>query len=79
MLKLINDPNSIILDTRNIDEYTGSNSRANKRVGHVPGSVNIEWLEFIDANNNNKFKSQNEIESILNKQNITYEKQIATY
>ena len=45
----------------------------------MPGSVNIEWLEFIDANNNNKFKSQNEIESILNKQNITYEKQIATY
>ena len=77
--KLINDPNSIILDTRNIDEYTGSNSRGNKRVGHVPGSVNIEWLEFIDENNNNKFKSQNEIESILNKQNITYEKQIATY
>ena len=45
----------------------------------MPGSVNIEWLEFIDSNNNNKFKSQNEIESILNKQNITYEKQIATY
>ena len=45
----------------------------------MPGSVNIEWLEFIDENNNNKFKSQNEIESILNKQNITYEKQIATY
>ncbi|MFL2767165.1 MAG: sulfurtransferase [Dehalococcoidia bacterium] len=76
---LINDPNSIILDTRNIDEYTGANSRGNKRVGHVPGSVNIEWLEFIDENKNNKFKSQKEIESILNKKNITYEKQITTY
>ena len=44
---LIDDPKSIILDTRSLDEYTGANSRGNKRIGHVPGAINIEWLENI--------------------------------
>ena len=76
---LIDDPKSIILDTRSLDEYTGANSRGNKRIGHVPGAINIEWLEFIDNNNNNKFRSQKEIENILQKNNITPDKKITTY
>jgi len=79
MQNSINDPNTIIFDTRNISEFNGTNSRGNSNIGHIPGAINIEWLEFVDNNKNNKFKSQIDIQKILNDKNITPEKQINTY
>ncbi|RJQ18049.1 MAG: sulfurtransferase, partial [Nitrospiraceae bacterium] len=42
VLKNMNNPKAILLDTRTSDEYTGKNPLGNKRVGHLPGSINID-------------------------------------
>jgi thiosulfate/3-mercaptopyruvate sulfurtransferase len=36
----------LIWDVRAPAEYTGEDPRQNKRGGHIPGAVNMEWLEL---------------------------------
>jgi thiosulfate/3-mercaptopyruvate sulfurtransferase len=38
----LGDPNTVIVDTRTLDEYLGLDVRA-ERGGHIPGAVHIEW------------------------------------
>jgi thiosulfate/3-mercaptopyruvate sulfurtransferase len=42
----IEDGSVVIWDVRSPDEYTGRERRQNKRAGHIPGAVNLEWLEL---------------------------------
>ena len=69
---------SVIWDVRSDGEWDGSNSRGNKRVGHVPGAVHLEWFNLIDAETN-EFKSAADIRSILTEQGITPDKNVYTY
>lgn len=36
----------VIWDVRSRAEHTGEDPRQNKRGGHIPGAVNLEWLEM---------------------------------
>ena len=36
----------VIWDVRSGDEHTGEDQRQNKRGGHIPGAVHLEWLEL---------------------------------
>jgi len=69
---------SVIWDVRSDGEWDGSNSRGNKRVGHVPGAVHLEWFKLIDAETN-EFKSAADIRSILTEHGITPDKNVYTY
>ena len=77
MKNSINSPNTILFDTRSNGEFNGANSRGNIRSGHMPGAIHIEWLGFMD--NDHEFKSEVEIQGILDAKNITHEKEIKTY
>ena len=39
--------NVTFVDVRSDGEWDGSNSRGNKRVGHVPGAIHVEWTNFL--------------------------------
>ena len=69
---------SVIWDVRSDGEWDGSNSRGNKRVGHVPGAVHLEWFNLIDTETN-EFKSAADIRSILTEHGITPDKNVYTY
>ena len=69
---------SVIWDVRSDGEWDGSNSRGNKRVGHLPGAVHLEWFNLIDAETN-EFKSAADIRSILTEHGITPDKNVYTY
>ncbi|MNI08214.1 putative thiosulfate sulfurtransferase [compost metagenome] len=52
--------NAILLDTRNILEYTGEDKRANRRGGRIPGAIHKEWsdaLQEVDENGVTRFKN----------------------
>jgi thiosulfate/3-mercaptopyruvate sulfurtransferase len=36
----------VIWDVRSPAEHTGEDPRQNRRAGHIPGAVNLEWLEL---------------------------------
>ena len=42
----IEDPNTVIWDVRSAAENAGTDDRPNKRHGHIPGAVHLEWLDM---------------------------------
>jgi thiosulfate/3-mercaptopyruvate sulfurtransferase len=42
----IDDPTAVIWDVRSRGEHTGEDPRANRRGGHIPGAVHLEWLDM---------------------------------
>jgi thiosulfate/3-mercaptopyruvate sulfurtransferase len=44
----IDDPNTVIWDVRSLEEHEGTDDRPNKRHGHIPGAVHMEWLELLE-------------------------------
>ncbi len=47
VLAAIDDPDSVVWDARSPEEYRGEKVSA-RRGGHVPGAVNLDWLELMD-------------------------------
>jgi thiosulfate/3-mercaptopyruvate sulfurtransferase len=68
----------VVWDVRSTGEYEGSNSRGNKRVGHVPGAVHLEYLNAMDRETH-RFKPAQELRKMLLQKGITPEKRIYTY
>ena len=71
--------NVTLVDVRSDGEWDGSNSRGNKRVGHVPGAIHVEWTNFLKEDKYQTFKSKDEIQKILDINAITPEQEIVTY
>jgi thiosulfate/3-mercaptopyruvate sulfurtransferase len=44
--RAIDDPETIIWDVRSAEEHAGTDDRPNKRHGHIPGAVHMEWLDL---------------------------------
>ena len=70
--------NFSLIDARSDDEYDGKNSSGNKRKGHVPGAIHLEWNQLLENSKNSgvvrKFKSAKEIQSLLVAAGITKDK-----
>jgi thiosulfate/3-mercaptopyruvate sulfurtransferase len=72
----IGQPETVVLDVRSRDEYTGANKRA-ARGGHIPGAVHIEWTDATDAPN--VLKSANELRALYASRGVTPEKEIIAH
>jgi len=72
------DAKTCVLDVRSKDEYLGKDIRA-KRPGHIPGAVNLDWIELKDKNNPLHLKPENELQQMLETIGITKEKNIITH
>ena len=75
----IGKPGAAILDVRSDGEWLGTNSRGNKRVGHIPGAVHLEWLNFITADDRRIFKPAAELRRLLAEVGINPEQEVFTY
>ncbi|MBL4820114.1 MAG: sulfurtransferase [Gammaproteobacteria bacterium] len=51
VLAQIPDTNSVVWDARSAEEYQGLKS-GSARKGHIPGAVNLDWLDTMDASSN---------------------------
>ena len=65
----------VVWDVRGRGEYTGENNRGNKRDGHAPGAIHLEWLELID-DRTHLLKPAAEVRRILEDNGITPDKRI---
>jgi thiosulfate/3-mercaptopyruvate sulfurtransferase len=58
-----------IVDVRSDDEYVGKDEHGNKRAGHIPGSIHLEWNRFVENSNDTeavrRFRSAQEIQELL--------------
>jgi len=73
VLKKLNNPSAVIVDTRSDAEYTGQLVRS-KRGGAIPGAVHLEWTNNLDAKG--FFKSAGELTKMYAARQITPEKEV---
>ncbi len=75
----LEDPNVQIMDMRTDEEWLGTNDRGNKRAGHVPGAVHLEWLNYITSDDRRVFKPAAELRAMLREAGISPESEVVTY
>lgn len=74
----ISDPDVIILDVRAFEEFTGEKLLSGAyRKGRIPGSI---WIEYKEAlNEDNTFKTADELREIYESKGVTPDKNIIVY
>jgi thiosulfate/3-mercaptopyruvate sulfurtransferase len=80
MANIYNNSGLIILDSRTADEYNGKYIKAGAfEQGRIPGSVNIDWAETMDYDNNQTFKNKNELKALYRTKGIDSASDVVVY
>jgi thiosulfate/3-mercaptopyruvate sulfurtransferase len=72
----IEEPDTILLDTRREAEYRGTEKRA-RRVGTIPGAVHSFWRDHLD--DKGAFRPAEEIRKLYESKGITPDKNVIPY
>lgn len=78
IMEAMSRPDVVIWDVRSDGEWEGTNNRGNKRGGHIPGAVHLEWTNNLTPDDVRCLKSPDELREMLSAQGITPEKEIIT-
>ena len=78
ILKHLDDPQTVLLDARSLNEYTGSKRYAN-RGGHIPGAKRYEWTDAMDRGNNLRLRPADAIQQELDQLGVTRDKEVIVY
>ena len=78
ILKHLDDASVALLDARTPEEYAGTKVRA-ARGGHIPGAVNLNWLDTMDKNRNLRLKSPEILNNALSILGVRTELEVITY
>lgn len=76
VLEKLDDENVVMCDTRNGEEYAGTDVRA-ARGGHVPGAINVDWTAAVDEDGT--FKDAQTLYDIYTSAGFDPDKEIITY
>ena len=75
----VEDAKVLYLDVRSDGEWTGETTRGNKRSGHIPGAVHLEWTNFMNPGPNRTWKSAEELRALLGAAGVTPDREVITY
>jgi thiosulfate/3-mercaptopyruvate sulfurtransferase len=78
LLGEVKRPNLVIVDARSPAEYSGFDVRA-KRGGHIPGTVNIDWVRNVTTDELKTFKPAPELRKIYEAAGVTPDKNIIVH
>ena len=78
ILGKLHDDATQLLDARTPQEYQGTNVRA-LRGGHIPGAINLNWLDTIDRDNNARLKVDTDLQTMLEQRGFAKDKEVITY
>lgn len=67
-----------LLDTRSVEEYHGIKCFA-ARGGHIPGAVNLDWMQTMDQTRNLRFKPEGWLRETLQGLGVTPDKEVIVY
>lgn len=70
------DPDTLIWDARSPEEYRGEKVVA-QRGGHIPGAINVDWLELMDRER--QLRLREDLVDYLAARGITTDKRIITH
>ncbi|MEX0801028.1 MAG: sulfurtransferase [Dehalococcoidia bacterium] len=75
----IDDEGTVIWDVRSPEEHTGENPRANRHGGHIPGAVNLEWLDMTTRGDAPELLPAGEMRRRLQSIGVTPDKRVFTH
>lgn len=78
VLSNLNKPNVVLVDSRTPEEFTGEKAYS-KRGGHIPGAVNINWVENVTVETPRTWKSAKELLKVYQAAGVTKDKEIIVY
>jgi thiosulfate/3-mercaptopyruvate sulfurtransferase len=78
VLASLNDPQTAIWDARSPGEYTGARPAA-ARSGHIPGAINLDWVELMDRHRNLRLIDLGILQQRLDALGLSRDKQIITH
>lgn len=78
VLTQIDDPHSVVWDARAPEEYLGTKVTA-LRNGHIPGAINLDWLELMDRDNDLRLLPLEDIRHTTESLGITANKKVITH
>jgi thiosulfate/3-mercaptopyruvate sulfurtransferase len=78
ILQRLDSPDLVLWDARSVQEYQGI-SRFSQYSGHIPGAVNLDWVEVMDRQANMRLKPEADLRSLLTQRGITPDKEVITY
>ncbi|MCZ6831671.1 MAG: rhodanese-like domain-containing protein [Gammaproteobacteria bacterium] len=78
ILPRLGDPDFQVWDARSAPEYRGERS-GSRRAGHIPGAINIDWLELIDRDNATRLVDLKQLRRRLDQLGLSADKEIVTY
>ena len=67
-----------VWDARSPQEYRGEKGN-NKHLGHIPGAVNMEWIEAMDRERDLRLRDYAELVTELEAQGLTPDMEVVTY
>jgi thiosulfate/3-mercaptopyruvate sulfurtransferase len=67
---------TVILDVRSDGEWAGTESRGNRRTGHIPSSVHIEWLDNVTADEEQLIKDADSLRRMYEGAGVTPDKEV---
>ncbi len=79
VLDAIGDGETVLMDVRSDDEWTGANKRGCKRGGRIPGAVHLEWTNFLTGGPAPTLLPADDLRRILSDHGITPDKNVITY
>jgi thiosulfate/3-mercaptopyruvate sulfurtransferase len=71
-------PGVVVLDVRSDGEWEGTNTRGNKRQGHMPGAVHLEWTHNLTPDDEKRWKSAEDLKSMFDAAGVTPDKEVIT-
>jgi thiosulfate/3-mercaptopyruvate sulfurtransferase len=74
----LDEPDFALWDARSWNEYAGI-SRFSKHPGHIPGAVNLDWLEVMDRSRNLRLKRDQELIALLDSLGLRQHMEIVVY
>jgi len=78
VLASLEDDNCKIWDARSYEEYVGT-KQSSARGGHIPGAVNLDWLDTMDKSRNLRLLPAQELKKKLERIGIKEGNQIITH
>ena len=78
VLDNLDNPAVALLDARTPEEYSGARVRA-LRGGHIPGAVNLNWLDTLDRERGLRLRPDAELRTLLEAHDVTPDKEVIPY
>jgi thiosulfate/3-mercaptopyruvate sulfurtransferase len=78
ILRDLKQDDLVLWDARSANEYRGI-SRFSQYSGHIPGAINLDWLELMDRQSYLRLKPEPALRQLLTGLDITPDKSVITY